>query len=173
MSTGDHSKIKAGSLTGERQDEIRARIQRTLDASRMNAPASGDTGGENGAADPTARIRTLEERLAQTEHDLASARARVAELEASLEQARADHATLVKDKAAQDESLATARRRIEGYAEETVSLRQKVEAIERALARITGHRWYRAWDRLRSIMGKPSLHGPRKDPLGIKPVNPG
>jgi chromosome segregation ATPase len=172
MATGDQHKINAGPLTSERQDEIRARIQRTLDDSRMTAPGTPapDGAGQDAHA---ARTAALESRQAELEQELHVARARIAELEASLEQARAAHAALAKDKAAVDEVVATGRRRLEGYAEETMVQRQKVEALERALTRITTHRWYRAWDRLRMIMGKPSLHGPRKDPLGIKSVNPG
>jgi chromosome segregation ATPase len=172
MSTGDQSKIKAGSLTSERQDEIRARIQRTLDASRITAPANPAPDGAGKDAQ-TSRTAALEARQAELEQELRAARARIAELEANLEQASAAHAALAKDKAAVDEIVATGRRRLEGYGEETAVLRQKVEALERALTRITTHRWYRVWDRLRMIMGKPSLHGPRKDPLGIKSVNPG
>jgi chromosome segregation ATPase len=164
-------KISAGALSGERQDEIRARIQQTLDASRLTAkpsPASGAAG-----ADPAARMRALEARQAELEQELAAERLQVTEIGARLEEARAAHAALAKDKALAEEALATARRRLEGYAEETTSLRQKMEALERVLARITSHRWYRAWDRMRMILGKPSLHGPRKDPLGIKSVTPG
>src|SRR5262245_24488907 len=100
MATGDPRKIQAGPLNSDRQDEIRARIQRTLDASRMTAPSVSRSDGAG--ADQQAAGAALEGRRDELERELQAARARITELEANLEEARAAHATLARDKAVVD-----------------------------------------------------------------------
>ena len=66
------------------------------------------------------------------------------------------------------QKLQEALRRIEGLQAELVSQHEKAEALLFVLRRITQHRWYRWWDRIRKILGRPALHGDRGDPLGIQ-----
>lgn len=164
--TAANGSVPSPALDAEHQAAIRAGLLATLNAARLVKPgAPFDAAG-------AAREEAVRARITQLEQELASAVERASELAA--ERCALEHAgaALKQQQKELDDKLAVALRRIEGLTEEVAAQRDKVAALEAVLRRITSHRWYRWWDKLRLITGKPALHGPRQDPLGIKGAMP-
>ena len=87
-----------------------------------------------------------------------------AELDALREREAANPLQVGKEARKLEEAL----RRLDGLQSELEAQHQKNVAVLQVLDRITSHRWYRFWDRVRRITGKPALHGRRDDPIGIQ-----